>query len=221
MTLSELVVRVSRGWRILVVGGLAALTLAVAVHLLLPTRFTAETIVHVPGTDPSLVDMTAEASLARSQRVAAEARAAIGRDAPPVSQVQSATAAEALRESSVLRISFHAGDARDAARGADAVAHAYLATRAVDAAARTDRVDARIAREMRRVDAETRAALATERARLAIADDLGSGQVVDTARVPTSPSGPGLLATGLGGLVLGLLVSAPVAVSRGRGGRAS
>jgi uncharacterized protein involved in exopolysaccharide biosynthesis len=220
LTLSEVGARLARRWRTLAIGAVAALLVAVAVHLVLPSRYAAVTVVHVEADAPDRVDMAAEESLASSQRVVAEARAALGGRAPTVGHMQDVTRATAVADSTVLRISYAADEPAAAARGADAVANAYLATRAVDAAERADRISARISREIRRADPTTRAALAAERARLAVVDDAG-GVVVDAARVPTAPTGPGLPATALAGLVLGLLLAAPVAASRSRAGRAS
>ncbi|MCW2769454.1 MAG: hypothetical protein JWR27_887 [Aeromicrobium sp.] len=220
LTLSELGARLARRWRTLAVGAVTALFVAVAVHVALPARYAAVTVVHVEAGDPDRVDMTAEESLASSRRVVSEARAALGGRGPTVGRMQDGTRATAVADSTVLRISYEADDPREATRGADAVANAYLATRAVDAAERTDRIATRISREIRRADPTTRAALAVERARLAVVDDAG-GVVVDTARTPTAPTRPGLPATGLAGLVLGLLLAAPVAASRSRAGRAS
>lgn len=180
LTLTELAARVTRRWRTLTAGLLVGLVLGVAVQIALPTRFEAVAVLRVDAADPTLVDMTAEAAVATSRRVTAEALDTMGDDSLTIGQLEAASSATAVAESRILRIVYVAADPTAATRGADAVAQAYLAARAVDAGQGADPGDV-------------------------------TGVVIDPARTPTSPTGPGLPATALGCAVLGLLVATPVA----------
>ncbi|MET0447367.1 MAG: hypothetical protein ABW004_03130 [Aeromicrobium sp.] len=180
LTLTELVARTTRRWRTLTAGLLVGLVLGATAQAVMPTRFEAVAVLRVDAADPALVDMTAEEAVATSRRVTAEALDTIGDDSLTIEELEDATSATAVTESRILRIGYVAGRPTEATRGADAVAQAYLAARAVDAGRGTDPADV-------------------------------TGVVVDPARTPTSPVGPGLLATALGCSVLGLLVTAPVA----------
>lgn len=185
LTLTELGARIARRWRTLLVAVLAGTTLGVAVHAAVPTRYEATTLVSVDAADPTLVDMAAEEAIATSRRVTAEALDALGSTRLTIRALEDATAARAVDGSRLLRITVAAGTPLAATRGADAVAHAYLAARSVDAARDVDRP-------------------AVE------------GTVVDPARAPRSPIGPGLAASALAGALLGLLLVTPVAAGRGR-----
>ncbi len=181
MTLTELVRRGRVGWRRLAAGALAGGLLATTVHLALPPRFEAVAVVRVDAPAPEQVDMVAEQAVASSRRVTTEALASLD-DGSTHEELESSTDVRALKGSRVLEVTRSAETPQDAARGADAVAQAYLAARAVDSAG----------------------------------DPAGpSAAVVDPARVPTSPAGPSLGVTALGGLVLGSLVAAPWAAARG------
>lgn len=186
LTLTELGARMARRWRTLLGGALVGLALGATVQLLLPTRYVATTVVHVEAADPDTVDMAAEQAVATSRRVTAEALDALADGGLTIGELEGSTDAVAVKDSRLLRITCTAGAARAATRGADAVAQAYLAARAVDAAQGEGR-------------------------------PVVEGVVVDPARTPRAPSGPGLLSTALGGAVLGLLVSAPVASAQARG----
>ncbi|WP_162248875.1 Wzz/FepE/Etk N-terminal domain-containing protein [Aeromicrobium sp. Root472D3] len=193
LTLTELAARLARRWRMLLTGTLVGLLVGVAVHLALPTRYQATAVVLVDAGDPSRVDMAAEAAVASSRRVSTEALDALGEPGLTVRALERSTDATTVEQSRLLRVSCAAADPRSAVRGADAVAQAYLAVRALeqpDAPGSPGRVD---------------------------------GQVVDPARTPLSPSGPGAVPTALAATVLGLLLAATVAAAptRTRGGRAS
>jgi len=134
LTLTELGARMARRWRTLVAGALIGLTLGTAAQLALPTRYEATTLVQVDADDPEHVDMAGEEAVATSRRVTAEALDALGDDTLTIQELERATHATAVDRSRLLRIGYAAAEPRDAARGADAVALAYLAARSVDAA---------------------------------------------------------------------------------------
>ncbi|MET0929392.1 MAG: hypothetical protein ABWX74_07730 [Aeromicrobium sp.] len=180
LTLTELAARTARRWPTLVAGVLAGLVLGLTVHSALPTRFDAVAVLRVDAADPGLVDMTAEEAAATSRRVTSEALDTLGDTDLTIAELEAATSATAVTESRVLRITYSADRPAVATRGADAVAQAYLAARAVDAARGSGPAAV-------------------------------SGVVVDPARMPTSPAGPGGLSWALGCSVLGLLVAAPAA----------
>jgi capsular polysaccharide biosynthesis protein len=163
-----------------VCGALSAALLAAAVQMVLPTRYEAVAVVHVESAEPGLIDMTSEAAIAMSRRVTSEALDALGEHDLDIDQLERAMSAAVAQDSRLLRVTYTADRPRDAARGADALAHAYVAARSVDAT----------------FESPTPAV---------------SGVVVDPARIPESASGPGLVVTTLGGLILGLLVATPIA----------
>lgn len=139
LTLTELGARIARRWRIVALGALAAALLAALIQLAMPARFEAVAVVHVDAPDPSLVDMATEEAVATSRRVTSEALHTLGDRGLEIGQLEQATSASAVEESRLLRITYAAARPHLAARGADAVAHAYLATRAVDAMQAPDR----------------------------------------------------------------------------------
>ena len=143
MTLTELLRRGRAGWRRLAAGAVVGGLVAAAVHLALPTRFEAVAVVRVDAPAPEQVDMVAEQAVASSRRVTTEALAALG-DELTHEELESSTVVRALKGSRVLEVTRSAEDAQDAARGADAVAQAYLAARAVDSAGDPDAPSATI-----------------------------------------------------------------------------
>jgi capsular polysaccharide biosynthesis protein len=135
LTLTELGARMAHRWRTLVAGGVVGLVLAAAGQAALPTRYEATTVVHVDAGDPAQVDMAAERAVVLSRRVTTEALDALGDPGAQVEDLEDAIGATAVKDSRLLRISCTGASPGAAARGADAVAHAYLASRSVDAAA--------------------------------------------------------------------------------------
>ncbi len=194
LTLTELAARLARRWRVLVVGGVVGLMTGLAVHVVLPVRYAATAVVFVDAADPARVDMTAEAAVASSRRVITEALDALGEPRLTVRALEEATTATAVEESRLLRVTYTAGDPRTAVRGADAVAQAYLAVRSLEHPVSSQPPDG--------VD----------------------GRIVDPARSPLAPSGPGAVPTALATTVLGLLLAASLAAAmptRSRAGPAS
>lgn len=185
LTLTELAARTSRRWRTLVAGLLAGLAVGVTAHVAMPSRYEAIAVLRVDAADPALVDMTAEEAVAMSRRVTAESLDTLGDRDLTIDELEEASTATAVKESRLLRIAFVAARPRDATRGADAVAQAYLAARAVDRAGQAGRDPSGV-----------------------------TGVVVDPARTPAAPMGPGPGTTSLAGCVLGLLVAIPVAARR-------
>jgi hypothetical protein len=179
-------------WLTLLGGIIAGATLGLSAWLLVPAPFEATTVVQVESADPEHVDMAAEEAIATSRRVTAEALATMDKRAAGLDRLEATSSATAVPTSHVLHIAHSAPSPRAAARGADALAQAYLAARAVDAG---------------RSDADESVATVTAR-------------IVDPARVPDSPTGPGRAAWCLAGALLGLLAAVPVA-SRSPAARAS
>lgn len=192
LTLTELVGRIARRWPTIAVGACAGLVLCLAVHLLLPTRYEAVAVVRVDGPEPDAVDMAAEEALATSRRVTAEALDALAEPDVSIRELESSATARTVEGSRVLRVSYAAAEPRDAARGADALANAYLAVRSADVGRARDR-------------------------------EATTAEVIDPARLPESPTGPGGAASLVAGVSLGVLLSAPAAArpTRTRAGRAS
>jgi uncharacterized protein involved in exopolysaccharide biosynthesis len=191
LTLTELMARTARRWRLLVAAASIGAAAGVATHLVLPSRYEATAVVFVDAAEPAGIDMTAEAAVASSRRVTAEALDALGDRRLSITALEDAASASVVRESRLLRLTYSAADPRSAARGADAVAQAYLAVRSLDPGR---------------------------------ASGTGvEGRVVDPARTPTAPSGPGLLPLTAATTTLGLLVAAPAAArpTRSRAARAS
>ncbi len=194
LTLTDLFRAWHRRWRTLAAGLVVGAALGAAGNLVPPDSFEAVTIVQVESADPDLVDMAAEEAVATSRRVTAEALDALDDTSLTIEGLEAAATARVVGNSRVLRVTFSAATPRTAAQGADALAQAYLAARAVDAA-----------------DAEISAARPT-------------GRVVDPARMPTAPSGPNIAMLMLAGAVVGLGVAAPVAArptTRSQAARAS
>lgn len=133
LTLTELGARVARRWRIIALGAIAAGMLAAGIQLAIPERYEAVTVVHVDAADPNLIDMPTEEAVVSSRRVTSEALDALGDDALGIRQLEHAMSAVAVDESRLLRITYADVRPQRAARAADALAHAYLAVRSVDA----------------------------------------------------------------------------------------
>ncbi|MFI5426985.1 hypothetical protein [Aeromicrobium sp. UC242_57] len=188
LTLTELGRRVAARWVTLAVVAGIGLAAGVAFHQLSATRFEAESVIRVDAADPGLVDMEAEIALASSRQVSAEALDALADEQLSIDELERAVTAASVARSRVLRISYVADSPVAAARGADAVAHAYLAVREID-------VERRLAAE--KIAAST-------------------SDLIDPARLPRTPVGLGLTSTAAAGLVLGMLVAIPVAARPSR-----
>lgn len=194
LTLTDLLGAWRRRWRTLLAGVVIGVAVAAAATLALTDSYQAVTVVQVESPEPNLVDMAAEEAVATSRRVTGEALDALGDDSLTIERLEAAASARTVGSSRVLHVRFSATAPSTAARGADALAQAYLAARTVDAAA--DDVSA--ARP--------------------------TGRIVDPARVPSSPSGPAPATWLLAGGLLGLVLAAPVAArppTRSRAARAS
>lgn len=193
LTLTDLIGAWRRRWHLLAGGLLIGALVATAVPLAMADTYRAVTVVQVESAEPDLVDMAAEEAVATSRRVTSEALDALGDDTVTIEGLEASTSARTIGSSRVLHVVFTAPTASAAARGADALAQAYLAARAVDAAAADD-----------------------------VSTTRPTGRIVDPARVPRSPTGPAPATWVLAGSVLGLALAAPVAArapSRRREGR--
>lgn len=191
LTLTELGQRVAGRWPTIAVMAVIGLLGGATCHLVSATEYEAHAILRVDAADPAHVDMAAEVALASSRQVTNEALDALERPSLTIDALESATTTTALPDSRVLQVSFVAGSPATAARGADAVAQAYLAVREQD-------VDRRLAAK------ETASSTA---------------DLVDPARIPTTPVGLSAATTGVAGLSLGLLVAVPIAARPHRSGR--
>lgn len=139
LTLTELSARIACRWRTIVLAASVAAVLTAGMHVVIPPRYEAVTVVHVDAADPGVVDMATEEAVASSRRVTSEALDTLDERALDIRQLEQAMSAAAVEESRLLRITYAAARPRLAARGADAVAQAYLAVRSVDAMHAPDR----------------------------------------------------------------------------------
>ncbi|MCW2830294.1 MAG: hypothetical protein JWP31_986 [Aeromicrobium sp.] len=230
LTLSELLTAMGRSWRVLVAGAGLGLLAGAAVGAAIPAHYETVATVRVDPFDPSAEltpaepDMAAEEGLAQSRRVSVAARQLLRRPAVDVEELESGVAVQIVNGSRVLQVRGSATTPETAADRANAVAAAYLATRATDAMAAADRVRRRAEHRLREPGATGRAQLEATITSLELVD-LRGGAVIDPARTPRSAAGPGLGASSIAGLTAGLLLAAPVAarpaVSRTRAARAS
>ncbi|WP_194288441.1 hypothetical protein [Ornithinicoccus halotolerans] len=137
-----------RRWWVPAVGALVGIAAALGALAIIPSTVTATSTVRVnvisndpfnPSRTPSaLLDMNGEAQLAGSHLVAEQAAAALGGDFTPA-EIREGSGAVVVPETAVLRISATAAGEDRARLIADAVAEAYLETRAEQAQARIDR----------------------------------------------------------------------------------
>lgn len=181
LTLTDLLVAWRHRWPTLVIGLVAGAVLAATAHRAISTSYEAVTVVQVESAEPQLVDMAVEEAVATSRRVTGEALDTLGDASLTIDRLEAAASVRAIGSSHVLHVAFSAPTPGAAALGADALAQAYLAARAVDAAAD----QAPTARP--------------------------TGRIVDPARTPIRPSGLPAAAWCLAGSVLGLGIAAPVA----------
>ena len=189
LQLTDLIARWRQGWRTVAAGAVVGTLTGVGAWAVVPAPYEAVTVVQVESANPGQLDMAAEEAIATSRRVTAEALDTLGDQRLTITELESSGTAQAVRSSGVLHVGFDSPSPLAAARGADALAQAYLAARAVDASGRDVPVP--------------------------------TARVVDPARVPVSPSGPGRLAWWLGGAVLGVIGAAPISAGRSRAARAS
>lgn len=183
LTLSELVARIARRWRILVAGALVGLLAGLIAQHVMTARYEATAVLFVDSTTPDRVDMVAEEAVATSRRVMSEALDALGQRHLTLADLERSARASAVKDSRLLRVRFTASDPELAVRGADAVAQAYAAVRSVDASLSGTAAEAQ---------------------------HIG-GTIVDPARTPEAPVGASPLATMFGATAAGLLLAAPVA----------
>jgi uncharacterized protein involved in exopolysaccharide biosynthesis len=192
ITLTELLTTCRSRWRVLAAAVAVGTVLGALAAATAPTTYRVVAVVQVESPEPDLVDMAAEEAVATSRRVTAEALATLPHTSLTIEQLEDGAAAQAVGTSRVLHVTFAAADPAAAARGANALAQAYLAARAVDAAAADGTVGTR-----------------------------PLGRVVDPARRPSAPVGPGRSTWVLGGSLLGLLLGVPAVATRTRAARAS
>ncbi|MGJ9421344.1 hypothetical protein [Aeromicrobium sp. CF3.5] len=136
LRLTDLFAAWRQGWRVLLAGSAAGALVGIAAWLVIPAPYEAVTVVQVESAEPQQLDMAAEEAIASSRRVTAEALDALADPHLTITALESAGSAQAVRESGVLHVTFGSRSPLAAARGADALAQAYLAARAVDASRR-------------------------------------------------------------------------------------
>lgn len=236
--LSDLAGVLRRRWPVVAATAITGLVLGTGSSFLVPVSYTATTTLSVNpmNADPlssaaeSLrsVSMPTEAQIARSRTVAELAHDKLTSSRrPDVETILDSVTVDSPDDSLVLSISFAAGTARAAAAGADAVAEAYLETRRDDAAKLVDRLVQAADKQIDAIDDESDGSDSLRERSLAIqADSLGTklaqlgnldlnpGAVVGRAEVPSSPTTPGILPLGVGGLFLGLIAGVPLALMR-------
>jgi capsular polysaccharide biosynthesis protein len=239
--LSDIAGGLRRHWPVVIVMAIVGLFLGVLASYAIPASYSATTTVSVnPMSAEPLgssadsarsVNMATEKGLVTSRKVADGAADLLEpRWTLSSEDITGSTTAEVPKDSMILSITFVGDSPKQAAAGADAVAESYLTTRRADAAeeverlikAATDQITevqdkaatsayaSPIAQRSLRIQAD---ALGTKLAELGNVD-LNPGQVVGAADTPADPSTPGVLPLGLAGLVLGLLVGIPLALTR-------
>jgi capsular polysaccharide biosynthesis protein/Mrp family chromosome partitioning ATPase len=248
---------VRRRWRLLVACSLLAVLLAAAYHQLRPPRFVSTASVLVAPIEAGdsaqplngqrqrgPLDLATEAQLVRSTAVAAAARSALG-GSRSITELTAAVSTNVPEESSIIQISFEAGTAGEAQRGAEAFAAAYLAHRERTARSNLDEQIASLQRQIVKVREDLAAASAavatavprSPEAALAhtsadlltsqlstLSRTLGAlqaspttpGRVITSASGTAAPSGPPLPVLLAGGALLGLLLGSSVALLRER-----
>ncbi len=184
------------------------------------------------------VNMATERQLAECRSVAAMAAQLLGaRHDLSAEDVQDATTAETVQDSQVLNIRFSGASKGQSADGSNAVARAYLDARHDAAADQVERLEAKAQKQVDTLSAlaqksaksaeeSSAAAGLTERAWRIQVDTLGAklaelasldldpGRIVSSATPPGQRSTPGVIPLGIAGLVLGLFVGVPVALTR-------
>ena len=181
------------------------------------------------------VNMATERQLAECRSVAVAAAELLGaRYDLSAEAVQDATTAETVQDSQVLNIRFSGGSRSESAEGSNAVARAYLEARHDAAADQVERLEAKaqkqvdtlselaqksseessdrpgLAERAWHIQVDTLGAKLAELASL----DLDPGRIVSPATPPGQRSTPGVMPLGIAGLVLGLFVGIPVALTR-------
>ena len=184
------------------------------------------------------VNMATERELAESRSVAAAAAELLGaRYDLSTKAVQDATTAETVQDSQVLTIRFTGSSGRESADGSNAVARAYLDARHEVAADQVERLEAKAQKQVDTLSAlaqksgegaeesttgpglaerawdiqvDTLGAKLAELASL----DLDPGRIISPATPPSQRSTPGVIPLGISGLVLGLFVGIPLAMTR-------
>lgn len=226
-----------RRWRVVAVVVVACVVIALALAYLLPRSYTATAVVTVnaingnvdASADPTDVSMTTEQTLAHSRTVIEKAGARLHRDDDPRDLAEQVSIT-APADAQVLQIDATAGSAKDAADLANAVAASYLQVRrttvAKDVKAQLANVDKRIA-SLKRAGGKGKKAsaksantnelsyLLERRSQLVTAPD-DPGHVVTQALPPRTPSSPGPVIFGVGGLAAGLVAGVAVALVRER-----
>jgi capsular polysaccharide biosynthesis protein len=183
------------------------------------------------------VNMATERELAECHSVAAAAAKLLGaRHDLSTKAVHDATTAETVQDSQVLSVRFTGSSRAEASDGSNAVARAYLDARHEAAADQVERLEAKaqkqvdtlsaLAEKAKNARASNSSPGLAERAWNIQVDTLGAklaelasldldpGRIVSPATPPSQRSTPGVVPLGIAGLVLGLFVGIPVALTR-------
>ncbi|MGW3175871.1 YveK family protein [Streptomyces sp. NPDC001153] len=218
---------------VMVLGTLLGLLGGLAVALYGAGTYSASSDVLVrAGSDPfatvsvpadNQISMSTEQQIAAGTAVAVRAAHALGQPESRAAALQRRLRVTNLAKSQVLRFEFTAGTPRLAARGANALAEAYLADRksrndaavqrAVDGMEQQITALARRAKDKGADDSAVQGGIRSLQQRVSeiSSRDTDGGDVVRRATAPSRPAGPGwptLLVLGLaGGAVLGILLA--------------
>ncbi|MEJ7633704.1 hypothetical protein [Aeromicrobium sp.] len=209
--LSDLIRGVGRSWRVLVSGALAGALIGLSAHLALPQTFSATASLRVEATGldplaeptPHQVDMATEETVASSRQISGSRKVDV----------------EAVGQSSILRITHTSATPRGAARGANAVARAYLVDRAQRAARSVAEARAVLKGQVEALPPRSSAPQAQQLATdLALSRRLrtGGGRIIDVASPPERGDLPGPALSCLAAGLLGLLLATPLAALRSR-----
>jgi len=236
--LSDLAGALRRRWPVVAATALVGLVVGAAASFAIPASYSATTTVSVNpmNADPlsssaetlRSVSMPTEAQIVRSRTVAEAAHKTLGTSQGiGVKGILDATSVESPDDSLILSITFSADTAKQAAAGADAVAEAYLVTRRDNAAKQVQRLVETADKQIDAIDKDSDGSDSLRERSLAIqADSLGDklaqlgnldlnpGSVVGPAEVPSTPTTPGIVPLGVGGLFLGLIAGVPLALLR-------
>ncbi|WP_158590157.1 Wzz/FepE/Etk N-terminal domain-containing protein [Amnibacterium setariae] len=218
LDVGQVVRRIGRRWKLIVVVCLATAALASAAGVVAPRHYEATASVAVlpvrlPGSNATpTINIDTERAVMLSREVAAIA-AGLLRDGTTADMLDQSVSVAAPQGSEVLQVTVLAGDPDEAAKQANALASAYQQFRAQGALQTAGpsiaALDEQIAAAPR--DSRSRVDLLSQRTALQHVGDATS-RVIGKAVAPTSPSSFGIAVFVMGGLGGGLLLGAVVAL---------
>lgn len=243
MRLADINDAIRRRWRV-VVASIVVLTAGVAgLVTAWPEQYSATAVVSVSpitpnpfgsGTTPQQVNMATEQQVVRSTDIATAAAEKLG-GTMSTRALTEAVSVTSPSDSQILQISFDADTAGQAAEGANAVANAYLESRATSADALANRIakalESRIDELVDQLDEDASAESLTDAAVQQqiielrqqqsglVTVALNPGRVIEGATPPSAPSSPSLYISVAAGLVAGTLLGFGLALLRDRADR--